>query len=974
MPETEPGQQINMPVSQTDVAGRINQDIIRTRKSSLPSIAATEAAFVDGTNVVAEANRAGEQIDRRDRYLLTMDEIADIADRGAQSEWANMDRIRRREAHYGKSIFGKANAYLAGATFKMEGVEHEVLKRGEHPTRRESGDRKPEEPGRMGRLLDWAKLKLYDLTKPSGEYTAKSEAFRKGIKVLGKVASSTTLAYACAALLASGVGAPVAGVAAVGAGLGRAGFEAYRVIKGKERRNRIELEDQYDEFYNQIREYASDLLEKHASLRRENSEATGYDVFRDQRFVEGENGSVSYEGLISLMHDQSKRKIQVDSYAEGEEAETVDLVAKEQDLRKHERNAEFWSGATAFLGGMGLGWVQGVLVEGKNVAVEEGAKAAKAVREGFQAGNKSVSVDLDGDGIAHSIRQATEEVKKKLGDLYVYLKEPSRASMGKMIEAGGKMVSNPDSFTGGDVVQNGEHLHRVAEAGKSITQLAIDKINQAVEVAANSEAAKETAKVIAAQIKEYLAVGVGLLAQATARPVADMIYRPEEKAREQLKKEHAADKKEALEKPLGSGQFSEADSDSEARTGTLSIDEANAGRPLLFENAEELKGEVWGNQKLTQNDKLLALSNFTLISRGLTFPIQRNEMLSFLKFDGNGNNILVREGNIKIEIPDSRADIKRNFRVITIDEMRRVAEEKAAQAPELTKEKKPIEKPPPIVGDDDKDKKDRDREKKEDILSETVDVPLKEGVTFTKRNQKKLLLHIKTIVAKESSFVDDPEDMNETKSEINKMCAQLNAISSEIIDTERLEIGKRYKLDINSTDYDLQVQLVGGSVMFYVGKKDKLGSESRVILSAEQKADTGYRLVYWRETDGKMFDLLTGEKIGPLSVMNLSEFKVAISEFESELYQTGEASEETKGNVEKQLNLIASTNKEYMLLIGVGDEYSEKVQIGERTAKLNIGRDEKGQLFISFIFSPEGKKAIVIKWEDDEGEYPVAAE
>ena len=448
----------------------------------------------DDAEDLSEDERSVEQ-----ETSLTLDELLDVAERGAESEWVASDRLQRIEKHFGKGPLAKASAFLSGATFKIEERQKKAL------------EEKPEDE-----LTRVEKLKkvFYGITTAGGDKSVFNEMGRKATKVAGKLATSGTIAYASAALLASGFGAPIVSAALLGAAAGRVGYEAVRVARGKERKGRVELEEHYDDYYAKVQDYAKNLLDKRQNLEQQYSDDDDYDIMQDEEFLNGED--INYTQLVDLMLDESKRKLEIES--EEEENTEIDLVEEESGLRKNEKKHEFRSGLTSALGGIASGWTLGLLNGGKLATEQASERSAEAVSEfatRFDEGKEAVSIDLDGDSFFHKVAVMKDDAYDTIGQFFGYLKDPSLVDMG----------STADAVTAGDYVSSAGgalegHWHALTE-GPEIINDDLDKIVEAANKAAqefgSNAGIAEKAKIVGNQMKTISAISAGFLAQAFAK-------------------------------------------------------------------------------------------------------------------------------------------------------------------------------------------------------------------------------------------------------------------------------------------------------------------------------------------------------------------------------------------------------------------------------------------------------------------------
>ena len=458
-------------------------------EGTTPNIQAMhDRSLVDTFNDQQSTIEEQERVFERGEMSLKIEELINIAEMGAESRWAYEDRKKRVEERFGRGRLGKLNAYLSGADFRVS----------------QEGKQEGKEVADEDREMDW-----------------REELKRKGKKVLIKSAISGGIVLACTGLLASGVAAPLALGAFGGGVLGRALFEGGRVALGGERKRRGELEKHYDQYYNQVSEYAKDLLSHFRELSTSYENVDEYDPLEDERFINGEGeGGVSYLGLIDLMHHESLRRVG------HEDEESLTLSGEEDRVRELEIRNEKLAGVASLLGGLGGGLAEWLL-RGRELVAEKAGEAGQAVAErlhdAFNNGAQSIKIDLDGDGIAHSVSRALDSAKDRVGDSFVYFKEQTSGIAADVYSKAGDYI---DAL--------GNHFHALAEGGTG--QAGADKINAALEVAkaqiAESESARVAAEIVGNTIKNALAMGAGLLGMELVRPAVDKARNPNETAKD----------------------------------------------------------------------------------------------------------------------------------------------------------------------------------------------------------------------------------------------------------------------------------------------------------------------------------------------------------------------------------------------------------------------------------------------------------
>ena len=443
-----------------------------------------EARVLDVGEADRDVGRAENVEDERD---LDFERIRDSLD--DFDKIINEDRNRRNRERYGSSFIGRMHSFLAGADIR-------------------------------------------------GGYGVGDELARRGIKVFGKSALTAGLSAGAAAVL-GGVSLPV--ILGVGAGalVGRAAVEGYRTIRGKERRQRQDIEKGHEAVYELIQKMGEELMEMRRSLEEKHSSEASYNVEADEEY---QNKQLE---IFEMLYNDSKRRVQVvrdpspedprrneekyialrtnETSEEGARTVGENLDQAETDLRKQEKKMEFISDMVSAATSIG-GGIWGKIIAGREVA-QRAAQAAVGAQNSFLRGGQAY-VDINKDGISHLVQLASDQ-NGSLINQALYYKAQALSHAGQTLAEG---VPNPDLYTAGDIINRaGEHWHSVGESLQAI----LNSIS-ATELA---KIGPEKAVILASQMKTLAGVGLALVSQNVVRPLYDRFARPEEKI--------SRDKKEA---------------------------------------------------------------------------------------------------------------------------------------------------------------------------------------------------------------------------------------------------------------------------------------------------------------------------------------------------------------------------------------------------------------------------------------------
>lgn len=322
-------------------------------------------------------------------------ELSDIREAGAMQRGAEnrerYEKTREQVVEKAKTDQDEKGKWTKENIFDL--VDEKGL---ENLKNNDSARRLNEYYGKQG-MFNWhRRLAEYNL---KGKLDWKTEAIQKFAKVVAKTGITGGLGLAIAGILAGSISvalSPVFLAGLAGAGLARAGYEAYRSVKGKERNELQDIEKANEAVLNMVQELVNELVALREKLREENPLLTEEQI----------ENSVEYKSklfeIIDILKDDTKRRaIKVEDeegnigyvgLKAGEETGEEGIVnVGEMQARavKEQHKQERYADIAALIGGVG-GSAWEYAKYGSGIAAHAGKEAAANILD--KAGNQPAGV------------------------------------------------------------------------------------------------------------------------------------------------------------------------------------------------------------------------------------------------------------------------------------------------------------------------------------------------------------------------------------------------------------------------------------------------------------------------------------------------------------------------------------------------------------------------------------------------------